>query len=119
MINKRYFIGVYTFSILAVIFVIVMLFIGSPEIRWIALAVGLAVISLGLGLSSFYITLEADTTTRELKSRLERIEQGQQEILAEIREGRGSGTPIVASLDALTKYYTDYMQRQNRGDDQP
>ncbi len=115
--NRQYFIGLYSFIILAVIFAIVMLFIGSPEIKWVVTAIGLALIAIGLGLSSFFIALHADSTTSTMNSTLERIEQTQKDIQTELKEQASSRSPVVTSLQALSQYYLDYMSKQKEEDE--
>ena len=48
----------------------------------------------------------------EMSATLDRIEGLQEEILKEQKEQASSGPPIVASLEAMSKYYMDYINKQ-------
>lgn len=116
--KRQYFFGLYAFCILAVVFIIVMSFIGSRENLWIYTAVGLALVAIGLGVSSFFIALHADSTVTKMDSILEQIEQTQKDIQTELKEQASSRSPVVTSLQALTQYYMDYMAKQNEVSDE-
>ena len=113
--KRQYLVVFYSFSVLVIIFMIVMMFIGSPEIKWIGTAIGLALIAIGLGLSSFFIALHADSTTSIMNSILERIEQTQKDIQTELKEHESSRSPVIASLQALSQYYLDYIEKPKGG----
>ncbi len=116
--KRQYFIGLYLFSILVIIFIVVMVFIGSQETKWLVTAIGLALIAIGLGLSSFFIALHVDSSTGTMNSILERIEQTQKDIQTELKEQASSRSPVVASLQALSQYYLDYMAKQKEVSDE-
>ena len=98
--------------ILAVFLAIFGWFNESSTIRWIAPAFGLAIISVGIGLYSFFIVLHTDRRMAEMGAALTRIEGLQEEIRKEQNERASSGPPIVASLQAMSQYYMDYINKQ-------
>ena len=114
VVNRRLFIGLYSFIILAIIFTVAALFTGSPEIKWIIPAIGLALISIGLGLTSFFIALNADSTVSMINSKLEEIKQIQQDMHAELQQQKSSSSPIVATLQGLSQHYLDYLTKQKQ-----
>lgn len=114
--KQTYFFGLYSFIILAIIFVVVMLFIGTPETKWIVPAIGLALIATGLGFTSFVIALSTERAINTINLKLEHVEQLQQDIQKELKEKEDSRSPLVASLQALSQYYQDYIAKQKSGD---
>ena len=87
-------------------------FTESSSIRWVAPAFGLALIAVGLGLYSFIIALHIEKRATEMGAALARIEGLAEEMRKEQNERASSGTPIVASLEAMTQYYMDYINKQ-------
>lgn len=102
--------------ILAVFLAIFGWFTESTTVRWIAPAFGLALISVGLGLHSFIIASRTAKRINEVDATLARIESLQEEIRKEQDERASSGPSIVASLEAMSKYYMDYINKQ-KGDE--
>ena len=102
--------------IVAIILALFGWFAESTAVRWVALSFGLALIASGLGLYSFLISLHTERTMIEMSTALARIESLQEEIRKDQKEGTSSGTPIVASLEAMTQYYIDYINKQ-KGED--
>ena len=110
--NWRSYVSLLSFVVVALIFGIIGLVTDSTTIKWAAPAIGLALIAGGLGLNSFLIAIHVDRTMSTMNSILERIEQTQQNIQTELKQQEGSHSPIVASLQALSQYYLDFMSKQ-------
>ena len=91
-------------------------FTESSSIRWVAPAFGLALIAVGLGVNSWVIALHAERRMTEMGAALTRIESIQEEIRKDQNERANSGPPIVASLQAMSQYYMDYINKQ-KGED--
>ncbi|MFC1899717.1 hypothetical protein ACFLXP_05260 [Chloroflexota bacterium] len=104
------------FVILAIILAFFGWFSDSFLVNWIAPVFGLAFIAIALGLYSFLIALQTDRRITEMGTTLARIEGLQEEMRKAQDERAGSGTPIVASLEAMSKYYMDYINEQ-KGED--
>ncbi len=98
--------------ILAVILAVFGWFSESTTVRWVAPAFGLALIAMGLGLYSLIIALHTEQRATEMGAALARIEGLAEEMRKEQSERASSGTPIVASLQAMTQYYMDYINKQ-------
>ena len=98
--------------ILAVFLAVFGWFSESTTVRWVAPAFGLALISVGLGLHSFFIASRTDKRVNELDATLVRIESLQEEIRKEQKEQANSSPPIVASLQAMSQYYMDFLAKQ-------
>ena len=101
------------------IVVILAVFIGlfgwfseSSSVRWIAPAFGLALISVGLSIYSFIISMNTERRMADINASLSRIEGIQEEMRKEQTEQKSSGPPIVASIEAISKYYMDYINKQ-------
>lgn len=84
----------------------------SSSIRWVALAFGLALIAVGLGVNSWIIASHTERRMTEMSTTLTKIESLQEEIRKEQNERANSGPPIVASLEAMSRYYMDYINKQ-------
>ena len=110
------FIRRYWFLVLAVILVFGGSFFRSEAIKWGSYAIGFAVISIGLGISGTKQGLETNNKIEKMEETLSRIENLQEEIRKEQNERANSGPPIVASLEAMSKYYMDYINKQ-RGEE--
>ena len=101
-----------TIVILAVFLGLFGWFTESSSIRWVAPAFGLALIAVGLGVNSLIIVLRTEGRMTEMGATLARIEGLQEEIRKEQNEQASSGPPIVASLQAMSQYYMDYIAKQ-------
>ncbi|MFC2020436.1 hypothetical protein ACFLU1_01385 [Chloroflexota bacterium] len=88
----------------------------ESSIRWVAPAFGLALIAVGIGLNSLIIALRAERIMAEVGAALARVESLQEEIRKEQNEQPGSGPPIIASLQAMSQYYMDYINKQKEED---
>ncbi len=102
--------------ILAVLLAVFGWFTESSAIRWVAPAFGLALIAVGLGLYSLIITLHTEKRAIEMGAALSRIEGLAEEMRKEQNERASSGPPIIASLQAISQYYIDSINKQ-KGED--
>jgi len=84
----------------------------STVMKWATLAFGLAFISLGFGLYSYFLSSYTDRRMNEITTTLARIEELQEEILKQQKEQGSSGSPVVASVQALSQFYFDYLAQQ-------
>ncbi len=112
---KRHLYYPLTIVILAVFLGLFGWFTESSSIRWIAPAFGLALIAVGLSVNSLIIALHTEKKATEMGAVLTRIESLAEEMRKEQNERSSSGPPIVASLEAMSKYYMDYINKQ-KGD---
>ena len=87
-------------------------FTESTTVRWVAPAFGLALIAVGLGVNSWIIALHTEKRATEMGAALARIEGLAEEMRKEQNERASSGPPIVASLQAMSQYYMDYINKQ-------
>lgn len=87
-------------------------FTEPSSIRWVAPAFGLALIAVGLGVNSWIIALHTEKRATEMGAALARIESLAEEMRKEQNERASSGTPIVASLQAMSQYYMDYINKR-------
>jgi len=101
-----------TIVILAILLGIYGWFTESSLIRWIAPAFGLALIAVGLGVTSLIIALHTEKRTTEIGAILTRIEGLAEEMRKEQNERASSGSPVVASLQALSQSYMDFLTKQ-------
>ena len=106
----------YYYPLAIVILAVLLGFFGwfteSSSIRWIAPAFGLALIAVGLSVNSLIIALHTEKKATEMGAALARIESLQEEIRKEQNERVSSGPSIVASLEAMSQYYMDYINKQ-------
>lgn len=75
----------------------------SIEIRWAAIAVAIAFVSVGLGAQSFLIARYTDNKLVELNQTLIHLETLQNEIKAEQEKQKSTNTPVIASMAALSQ----------------
>ncbi len=113
--NRRLYYSL-TIIILAVFLGLFGWFTESTTVRWVAPAFGLALIAIGLGVNSLIIALHTEKRATEIGSVIARIEGLAEEMRKEQNERASSGPPIVASLEAMTKYYMDYINKQKEED---
>ena len=102
--------------ILAVLLGLFGWFSESSSIRWVAPAFGLALIAVGLGINSLIISLNTEKRATEMWAMLARIEGLAEEMRKEQNERADSGSPIIASLQAISQTYMDYINKQ-KGED--
>ncbi|MFC2073009.1 hypothetical protein ACFLUU_10025 [Chloroflexota bacterium] len=110
--NRRLYYYPLTIVILGVLLGLFGWFTESLSIRWVAPAFGLALISVGLGVNSLIIALHTEKRATELGAVLDRIEGLAEEMRKEQNERASSGPPIIASLQAISQYYMDYIDKQ-------
>ncbi len=113
--NWRPFISPSSFVLLALILGLLGWFTQSENVRWAALAVALAIISVGLGMNSIIIGLRADKRTSEMNATLVRIESLQREIQNKQDEQSKPGSSIVPTLQALSQLFLDYVGKHKSG----
>ena len=114
--SRRLVINLSFFTVLALILCLVGWFAQSEMIKWAAPAFGVAILAAGLGVNSLIIALDTDKKMTEMGAALARIEGLQEEIRKEQNERASSGPPIIASLQAMSQYYMDYINKQ-KGED--
>ena len=83
----------------------------SSSIRWIAPAFGLVLIGVALGLSSLIIASNTEKRATELIAGLARIESLAEELREEISGKKNHGAQIIPTLEAISQYYTEYLNR--------
>ncbi len=114
--NRRHSYILIVVFVLDLIFGSVSWFAESIFIRMAFPAIGLALIALGLGLNSFLITEETNKRMNNIEATLTQIKDLQEEIQKEQKEQGSKGPPIIASLQAMSQYYMDYINKQ-KGED--
>lgn len=114
--KKRLYYYPLTIFILAVFLAVFGWFNESTTVRWLAPAFGLALIAVGLGITSLVIAVHTERRAIEMGAALARIEGLAEEMRKEQNERASSGTPIIASLQAVSQYYMDYINKQ-KGED--
>ena len=98
--------------ILAVILTTFGWFSESTTVRWIAPAFGLALIAIGLGVNSLIIVFHTEKRVDDMGAAIARIEGLAEEMRNEQKEQKNTGPPVVASIEAISKYYMDYISQQ-------
>jgi len=114
--NKRHMYILAGSLVLSLVFVVVGWITESSVIKWAAPAVGLALIALGLGINSILIAVETNKRMINIDITLTQIKGLQEEIQKEQKEQGSTGPPIVASLQAMSQYYMDYIKKQKEED---
>ena len=109
----RLLVGVFAFSIGALILGIVGWISGETVLH----AYALGVLAVGLGVNSLMISLNTDSRMTGMEAALTRIESLQAEIKQAQQEQPGSQKPILATLQGLSQYYLDYMAKQKGADE--
>ena len=110
--NRRPFVILLSFVVLALIVGIVGWFTLSTTIKWAAPATALALFSVGLGLNSLIIALHLNRRINEVNTTLTRIEGLQIETSKELKEQSSSGSPILPTLQTFSQFYLDYLAKQ-------
>ena len=110
--NKRHLSILIVILVLALLCGFVSWFAESIFIRIAFPAVGLALIALVLGLYSYLVAEETNKRMNNIDTTLTQIKDLQQEIQKEQKEQGSKGPPIIASLEAMSKYYMDYLAKQ-------
>ena len=117
--NWRPFISLVSFILLALILGLAGWFTQSEMMKWATLAVALAFVSVGLGVNSLIITLHIGREATRMETKLARIEGLQEEMQkeqTEQKEQKSSGPSIIASLQAMSQTYMDYINKQKEED---
>jgi len=112
--------GSKTFTILAMVMYIIAIYfvyaafiLPSTELK---IAIGsLAIVFTSIASSDIRNMADKEKINRIL-DKLNQIEDLQKEIQSEQKEQTNSGTPIVASLEAISQYYMDFLTKQKNED---
>jgi len=91
-------------------------FTESSSTRWIAPAFGLALIAVALGINSLILASNTEKRATELGATLTRIEGLADELKNELNESKKPGAQIIPTLEALSQYYLDYLNKP-KGED--
>lgn len=114
----RLFIVFLVFTVLILILGIVASVTELITPSWAAPALGLSLVSFGLGVNSLIIALRADKKAKEIAVILERIEESQKEIQKELAEQSGSRSTIIPTLEIFSRMYMDYLSQQQSNAEQ-
>ncbi|MFC1874304.1 hypothetical protein ACFLYX_03275 [Chloroflexota bacterium] len=115
---KRALIGITAFSLVALIVSLIIFIVDAAGIKWAILAGATGLVATGFAIHSSMLALRTDSMMNEIRTRLGNVEKLQEEMHEEQKEQseqKSSGPPIVASLQALSQYYMDYINKQ-KGD---
>ncbi len=115
-LKLKYFLRQYWFLILAALLVFASSYHSSETVKWAGYAIGFAVISIGLGISSINFELKTTGKIEKMEETLSRIEDIQKEIQKGLSEQKGSSSQIVPTLQAFSQFYMDYINKQ-KGED--
>ena len=117
--NRRPFVSLFSFVLVAFVLGLLGWFTQSEMVRWAALAIALALISVGLGVNSLIIALHTDRKMSKIEATLPRIETLQEEVRkeqAEQKEERGSSSQVVSTLQAISQYYMNFINKAKEED---
>ena len=117
--KRRPFINLLSFIVLSLILIVFGLVTQSEVVKWALPAIGLAILSVGLGVNSLIIASDAYKRISEIDTTLTRIEDLQTEIRNEQKEQSGSRSTIIPTLEAFSQYYLDYVAKQKSEDEEP
>lgn len=81
-------------------------------IRWAALAMAIALISIGIGLESYVRAAQIEGQMKETNTRLEQIIDSLEEMKRKQDEQSSSSSMIIPTLETFTKFYLDYLDKQ-------
>ena len=84
----------------------------SPDRRWAIMAVALGLLGAGLSLVILMLSQQTDNKINEINTTLARIEDMQKELQNEQKELAKSDSPLVTSLQGLSQYYMEYLDKQ-------
>ena len=93
----------------AIFFACAIFLLPSTELK---IAVGSLVVAFASIASSNMLNLSEKKDREAILEKLSNIEKIQQEMQSEQREQTNSGPPIVASLQAMSEYYLDFISKQ-------
>ena len=89
----------------------------SIELRWAAVAVAIALFSLGLGIQSFVSASHTDDKIKEISEDIKRLQELQSEIKAEQEKQTSTNTPVVASMAAISQL-VEFFSQKKAGEEQ-
>ena len=110
--NWRDFMTLMYFVVAAILFGIVGWVTLSSAIKWVAPAVALGLISVGLGLNSLLLANRTEKKIEAINGTLKNIEQIQESIQMEQKEQSSSSSPILPTIQAFSQLYLDYLAKQ-------
>ena len=116
--KRRPFINLFSFTVLALILILYGLVAQSEMVKWALPAIGLGFLAVGLGVNSLIIARDGDKRISEINTALTRIGDLQIEILNEQKEHSSPRSTIVPTFQALSQYYSDYVAKQKREDEE-
>ncbi|MFC2038374.1 hypothetical protein ACFLUG_01195 [Chloroflexota bacterium] len=106
---RRILISMTAFSLIGLIISLLVFAIGSTELKWAIAGGAIGVVGIGLALNHLMLALRTDGEIREINTTLSRIEDLQKEMQKAQQEQESAGPPIIASLQAMSQYYMDYV----------
>ena len=98
--------------LMALFFIYAALSLPSIELKLGTSSLAIAFASIA---SSNMISLSDKEKIDQILEKLSKLEDLQKEMQKEQKERQNSSPPIVASLQALSQYYTDYISKQKGG----
>jgi hypothetical protein len=104
--NKRLIIILVGVSFLALVIALTGLFSPSENIKWAAPAYAIALVALGLGISSYIVAANTEKRVSHIDATLKQIKTLQEEIKKELTEQadkKGSSPQIIPILQAISK----------------
>jgi len=99
----KFYLPIIMFTIAAVMAGIFWWFAVSTEVRLAAIAIAIALISVGLGFQSLVFAVDTDDRIKEINQSIKRLEELQNEIKVDQEKQKNTNTPVVASMTALSQ----------------
>ncbi|UCE98198.1 MAG: hypothetical protein JSV74_02380 [Dehalococcoidia bacterium] len=84
-------------------------------ISWAAIALTIALISIGIAFDSYLRTAKINEQMKEINSSLDQIKNSLEAIKNKQNEESSSGSMIIPTLETFTKFYLDYLDKQQGG----
>lgn len=112
---KRVLFSIAAFSLVAFLISLLIFIVDTVELKWATAAGALGAAGVGLAYYSCLLALRTDAMMNEIHLSLSQIKGLQEEIQKEQKEQseqKSSGPAIVASLQAVSQYYMDYINKQ-------
>jgi hypothetical protein len=116
---RRALFGIIAFSIAVFLIILLAFLVDSAELKWGILAGALGLIAVGLTINNYVFALRIDSRMNEMDTTLHQITNIQEEIQKELKEQteqKTPGPPLIASLQAMSQYYMDYINKQRGGE---
>lgn len=111
-----------TITILAVVQFLIAVFLVSVAFILPSLELQIAIGSLGITIATIAFSGMINTVDKhkidQILDKLSELEDLQKEIQSEQKEQASSGPPIVASLQAMSQYYMDYIAKQKESENE-